>query len=94
MYLTRVGSVRSPLTSGPRGWSASRLGFMLVWLVALCTRVYTRRGRPRRWRKLVEAETHGRPTMWLGWPATTWLVTDLTKLVTPHWTPINTPLPV
>jgi hypothetical protein len=30
--------------------------------------------------------------MWLGRPATTWQVTNLTKSVTPRWTPINTPL--
>jgi hypothetical protein len=29
----------------------------------------------------VEVEVHGRPTMWLGRLATTWRVTDLTKLV-------------
>jgi hypothetical protein len=51
--------VQRPLTSGPRGWSASLPGFMSVWPVASCTRVYTRRGRPRRWRKSVEAEPHG-----------------------------------
>jgi hypothetical protein len=43
--------------------------------------------------KVLEAESHGRPTTWLGRP-TTWRVTDLTKLVIPPWTPINTPLPV
>jgi hypothetical protein len=69
-------------------------GFVSVWPAALCTRVSMRRGRPRRWRKSVEAEPHGQPTTWLGQPATTWQVTELTKLVTPPWTPINTPLPV
>jgi hypothetical protein len=29
-----------------------------------------------------------------GRPGTTWRVTDLTKSVTPPWTPISTPLPV
>jgi hypothetical protein len=29
-----------------------------------------------------------------GWPANTWQVTDLIKLVIAPWTPINTPLPM
>jgi hypothetical protein len=35
----------------------------------------------------VEAELYGRP-------ASTWRVIDITKSVTPPWTPINTSLPV
>jgi hypothetical protein len=50
---------------------AGRPGFMSVWLAASCTRVYTRRERPMRWRKSVDAEPHGRPAMWLGQLATT-----------------------
>jgi hypothetical protein len=44
---------------------AGRPGFMLVWPTTSCTRVYTRRGRPRRWRKSVEAVNHmgGRPLL-------------------------------
>jgi hypothetical protein len=38
---------------------ASRLGFMSVGPAASCTRVYMRRGRPKRWRKSVEAESLG-----------------------------------
>jgi hypothetical protein len=56
--------------------------------------VYTIRGRPRRWRKSVEVEPHGRSAMWLGRPTTTWRVTDLTRSEISPWTPINTPLPV
>jgi hypothetical protein len=67
---------------------------MSVCLVASCTHVYMGRGRPRRWRKSAEAESHGRLITWLGWLATTWRVTYLTKSVTPPWIPINTPLPV
>jgi hypothetical protein len=92
MYLTRGGNVQRPLTSGPRGWPAGRPSFMSIWHAASCTCVYTRRGRPRWWRMSVEAKPHGRPALWLGWLATTWQVTDLTKSVTPPWTPINTPL--
>jgi hypothetical protein len=33
-------------TQGVAGWP----GFMLVWPMAPCTRVYMRWGRPRRWR--------------------------------------------
>jgi hypothetical protein len=51
---------------------AGRPGFLSVWPAASCTRVYMRRGRPRRWRKLVEAKPHGWPATWLGHPATTW----------------------
>jgi hypothetical protein len=80
-------SVQRPLTNGPRGWPAGQRGFMSVWPATSCTRVYTRRRRPKQWRKSVEAEPHGRL-------ATTWRVTDLTKSVTPPWTLINTPLPV
>jgi hypothetical protein len=50
---------------------AGRPGFMSIWPATSCTRVYTRRGRSRRWRKSVEAEPHGRPATWLGQPATT-----------------------
>jgi hypothetical protein len=63
--------VQRPLTSRPRGVAgrpnplAGRPGFMSVWLAASCTRVYTKRGRARRWRKSVEAEPHGRPATWL-----------------------------
>jgi hypothetical protein len=42
--------------------------------------------------KLLEARLGGRLAMWLGRSANTWRVTDLIKLVTPPWTPINTPL--
>jgi hypothetical protein len=66
-------------------WSqgvACQLGFLSVWPAASCTRVYMRRGRPRRWRKSVETKPHGRS-------ATTWRVTDLIKSVIPPWTPIN-----
>jgi hypothetical protein len=61
--------------------------FMSVWPAASCTRVYTRRGRTKRWRKSVEAKPHGKPATWLCRPATTWGVTDLTKSVTSPWTP-------
>jgi hypothetical protein len=67
---------------------ANQSGFMSVWLEASGTRVYTRRGWRRRWRKSVEAESHSRPAMLLGRLATTWRVTNLTKPVTPPWTPI------
>jgi hypothetical protein len=36
-----------------------RPGFMSVWPVVSCTRVYSKRGRPRWWRKSVEAEPRG-----------------------------------
>jgi hypothetical protein len=69
------------------GWP----GFMSVWPTASCTHVYTRRGRPRRWRKSVEVKPHGQLDMSLGRPAITWQVIDLTKLVTPPWTPYKYP---
>jgi hypothetical protein len=94
MYLTRGGSVQMPLTSGPRGWPAGRPGFMSVWPAASCVCVYMRRGRPRQWRRSMEAEPHGWLATWLGRLATTWQVIDITKSVTPPWTPINTPLSV
>jgi hypothetical protein len=40
----------------------------------------------------VEAAPPGRPTMWLGRPATNWRQTSLSKLVEVAFTPINTPL--
>jgi hypothetical protein len=86
MYQTRGGSVQWPLTSGPRGWPVGQV--LCQFGQRLRAHVSTQEGgRPMRWRKSVEAEPHGRPT-------NTWQVTDLTKLVTPPWTPINTPLPV
>jgi hypothetical protein len=57
--------VQRPLTSGPRG-VAGRPCFISVWPAASCARVYKRRGRPRQWRKSVEAEPRAQP-------ATTWL---------------------
>jgi hypothetical protein len=66
--------------------SAGRPGLKSVPPVASCTRVYTRRGRPRRWRKVVEAI----PPSWL---ATTWRVTAPAKLVDLPHGPINTPPP-
>jgi hypothetical protein len=41
--------------------------------------------------KLLEAGLGGRLATWLGRLANTWRVTALIKLVTPPWTPINTP---
>jgi hypothetical protein len=89
-----VLDTRRKYTKAANKWAqgvVGRPGFMSVWPAASCTRLYTRRGRQRQWRKLVEAKPHGRVETWLCWPATTWRVTDLTKLVTPPWTPINTP---
>jgi hypothetical protein len=44
--------------------------------------------------KSVEAGLDGRPAIWLGRQVNTWHGTDLIKLVTPPWTPINTLLPM
>jgi hypothetical protein len=44
---------------------AGRPCFMSVWPVASWTRVYTRRGRERQWRKSVEAS----PPSHVAWPA-------------------------
>jgi hypothetical protein len=84
VYLTRGGSVQRLLTYVPGGGrpappcSLSQAGFA----VTLSKRRYW--GIPC-WR-LMEVGLHG-------WSATTWCVTDLTKSVTPPWTPIS-PLPV
>jgi hypothetical protein len=40
--------------------------FKSVWPMASWTRVYMRRGRPRRWRKAVEAVPPSWPATWLG----------------------------
>jgi hypothetical protein len=42
----------------------------------------------------VEAAPPNQPAMWLGWPATTWRQTYLSKSVEAPFTPINTPLTV
>jgi hypothetical protein len=71
-----------PLTSGPRGWPADpTLQPLTGWLRA----------------DTIQEVVEGNPKLKVGggrtpWPATTWRVTDLTKSVTPPWTPINTPL--
>jgi hypothetical protein len=54
------------------------------------TCVYTRRGRPGQWRRVVEAVPPGRPAMRLGQLAATWCVTASAKsMELPHG-PINT----
>jgi hypothetical protein len=85
MYLTRGESVQSPLTYGPRGWPARFYVGLARGFVHTCLH-------EKRKAKTMEAEPHGRPATWLGRPATTWQVNDLTKSVTPPWTPINIPL--
>jgi hypothetical protein len=71
---------------GVAGWPnplADRPGFMSVWPEASWTCVYMRRGRPRQWRKSVEASPPGRPA--------TWWVTASPKLVELPHGPVNTP---
>jgi hypothetical protein len=64
---------------------------MSVWPTASWTHVYTRRGRPRQWRKSVEASPPSWSAMWLGRPATTWWVTASAKSMELSHGPINTP---
>jgi hypothetical protein len=73
------------------GWTARFYVGLTRGFVCMCLH---EKGKPRQWRTSLEVEPHGWPATWLGRPATTWRVTDLTKSVTPPWTPINTPLPV
>jgi hypothetical protein len=80
------------LLAGPPPWLAGRLGLKSVQPVALLTRVYERRGRPRRRRKVVEDIPPGRPAMWLGQLAATCCVTTSAKSVELSHGPINTPL--
>jgi hypothetical protein len=77
------------LTCGPSG-----PGFEAVRPELWLPRVYTRRRRPSWWRKSVEGDPPGRPSMWLGHPASTWLQTDLSKPVKVPFTPISYPLTV
>jgi hypothetical protein len=79
---------------GPTGWPnslADRPGLKSVWPVASWTCVCMRRGRPRQWRKAVEAIPPGRSAMWLGRSATTWRVTTSAKSVELPHGPRNTP---
>jgi hypothetical protein len=87
-HMDRVGQ-----TPGRKGSRADRPCFMPVWPTASRTCVYTRSRWPRRWRKSVEAAPLGQPTTWLGYPATTWHQTDLSKSVELPHGPINTPPP-
>jgi hypothetical protein len=84
--------VQRPMTSGPRGWPAGpTLEALMGWFYS-DTLQEAVEGNPIL--KVSGGELHGRLATWLGQPATTWRVTDLTMSVTPPWTPINTPLPV
>jgi hypothetical protein len=95
VYLTRGGSVQRPLTSGPRGWPTGQtplpasptLQPLAGWLHGDKLQEAVE-GNPQL--KEGAGRTPSQPTTWLGRPATTWRVTDLTKSVTPPWTPINT----
>jgi hypothetical protein len=70
---------------------AGRPGLKSVRPVASWTRVYSRRGRPRQWRKVVEAIPLNRPATWLAWPAANSQVTTSIKSVELPHGPINTP---
>jgi hypothetical protein len=57
-----VPDLRRQCAKAANQWAqgvAGRPGFMSVWPVASWTRVYMRKGRPRRWRKSVEASPPG-----------------------------------
>jgi hypothetical protein len=72
---------------GPAGQPnslAGRPGLKSVQPAALWTHVYMRRGRPRQWRKVVEAVPPSRPATWLGQPTATWRVTALELVELPH----------
>jgi hypothetical protein len=71
---------------------AGQPGFRSVRPAASWTHVYTRRERPGRWRKAVEAIPLGRPGTWLGRSASTWQVTVSAKSVELPHGPINSPL--
>jgi hypothetical protein len=90
MYLTRGSSVQRLLASGPRGWPFGQS----PWSVGPTLQPLAGRFHGD---TLQEAVT-GNPKPKVGGDRTRWLpshvVIDLTKLVTPPWTPINTPLPV
>jgi hypothetical protein len=84
---TKWARPQAEWAKGPAG----QLGFEVVRLEPWLPRVYMRRKSPSRWRKLVEAITPGRSAMWLGRTATTWLQTDLSKLMEVLFARINTP---
>jgi hypothetical protein len=71
---------------------ASQPGIKLVRPTTSWTRVYTRRGRPRRWRKAVGAIPPSWPAVWLGRLVTTWGGTTSAKSVELPHNPRNTPL--
>jgi hypothetical protein len=73
---------------------AGQLGLKPVRPAAWWTRVYTRRGRTKRWRKAVETIPSSWPAMWLGRSAATWQVTALVKSVELPHGPRNTPPPL
>jgi hypothetical protein len=92
MHLTQGGRVQRPLTCGPSGWPTSKTPWSVNPTLqppvsflggdTLQEVVEWNRGL-----ESVEAALHG-------WPANTWRIIDLIKLVIALGTPINTPLPM
>jgi hypothetical protein len=98
VYLIQGGSVQRSLTCGPRRWPTGQT----PWLTGPTLQPLMGWLRGDTLQEAIEENPNlkvsgGRPpwpTGNMARPATTWCVTDLTKSVTPPWTPINTPLPV
>jgi hypothetical protein len=96
MHLTRGGSVKRPLTSGPRGWPAGQTPWPIGPTLQPLTGLLHRHTLQEAVTRNLKLEDSGSRTPWLvghvAKPTGQHQACYRLESVTPPWTPMNTPL--